>query len=53
MRPKHTDLASGRPSETVEVYLGTLLIGELHAHDEGGMRWAEWRKKVPYKKRAG
>ena len=28
----------------VEVYFGQLLLGELHAHDPGGLRAVRWRK---------
>jgi len=34
----------GNPDEVVEVYLGDLPIGELHASDQGGMRWAQWER---------
>jgi transposase InsO family protein len=30
--------------EIVEVYLGTLLLGQLHANDPGGIRAVRWRK---------
>jgi hypothetical protein len=33
-----------RSGEVVEVYLGTLLLGQLHANDAGGIRAVRWRR---------
>ena len=39
---------AGRPAgEVMEVYLGQLLLGELHAHDPGGLRTVRWREPQP------
>src|SRR5262245_29294077 len=35
------------PPRVVEVYLGSLLLGELHADDSGGLRAVRWRKPTP------
>ena len=35
------------PPRVVEVYLGSLLLGELHADDPGGLRAVRWRKPAP------
>ena len=39
------------PPRVVEVYLGTLLLGELHADDPGGLRAVRWRKPPPWSAR--
>jgi len=33
--------------KVVEVYLGALLLGELHARDAGGIRAVRWRRSAP------
>ena len=45
---KPVDLSSGHAAPAwpvVEVYFGKVLLGELHAHDPGGIRAVRWRDK--------
>lgn len=47
LKPKPQAGAKTAPPRVVEVYLGTLLLGELHADDPGGIRAVRWPKPVP------
>lgn len=40
---KATAGADPETAQVVEVYLGTLLLGEMHARDPGGLRAVRWR----------
>jgi hypothetical protein len=42
LKPKRA--APKSSGEVVEVYLGALLLGQLHAHDAGGIRAVRWRR---------